>query len=76
MKEQDKLADAEVEAAFGHSSPVSRLIAERFMAAVREEGADGQMEDMLMLGDAATGDAAEMTPEEVQEELQDLMQAT
>lgn len=73
MKEQDKLSDGEVEAAFGHSSPLSRLVAERFVAATKEEGAEGQLEEFLALGDAAKGDAAEMQPEEVQTELQDLM---
>jgi hypothetical protein len=78
VKEQDKAKNEEVAEVFGHHSPISRLLAEKFLHQAKEMGADGQPVEVLMLGDAAKDKldslkAAELTPKEVQGELNDLV---
>jgi hypothetical protein len=75
LKAQAKLGNGEIFNKFGHNSPIQALLDERFLKTVREVGADDQPEDIFVLGEAATGDAAEMSPEECEQELKDLQSA-
>lgn len=75
LKAQAKVGNSDIFNKFGHKSPIQALLDERFLKEVREVGADGQAEDIFVLGEAATGDAAEMSPEECEQELKDLQNA-
>jgi hypothetical protein len=73
VKEQEKKHNEEVEEVFGYHSPISQLLVEKFVHQFKEVGSDGQPVEVFTLGEAATGAAAELTPAEVQSELNDLV---
>jgi hypothetical protein len=63
----------ENEAVFGHANPVAALLEQKFLKCTTENGPDGTEEEWFTLGDAATGEAAELEAAACAEEIQALV---
>jgi hypothetical protein len=64
---------AEVQAMFGHANPVAALVDQKFLKVYTLNGADGS-EEWFELGDAGSGDSAELDPLACADEIQNLVQ--